>query len=450
MKKYRNYIIFGIIILVLVVGLVIISGIDTGNNNENENFISESIEIYSLNKADISSLSINNEYGEYTVLYDDTIRIKNKDIEKDDEKLKLLLTELSSMFAIDKISENETDLAKYGLDIPKAKLDILLKNGEITSVLIGNQSPTGSGYYLRYKDDNNVFLLGNSSSEVLLRKLDYYRTTVLFSVDVLNLKKFSFTKNGKNVLFVKNDEKIINRNTFATFNMVTPYNWEAEGSELEKILALLNQTEIKEYVEDNPSELSKYGFTPYSAKIMAEDLEGKITEMKIGNSKGSDYYVTVSGKDAVYLIDGAGFEFLDFEPTAFLQRFISLRVIDNIKKFSYKHNDINAEFEIKKVDEETHDVKYMGKLVNQKSFKEAYTEIVSMSTSGTLDFKPQGEPILEYTFTYKDGEEETIKYYKYDDRKIAVSVRNIVCFYIDISQFNMRVEKIDDIFKNKL
>lgn len=448
MKKYKNYIILGVIIIFLIIGLLFVSGIDTSNNSEEFN-ITESIEVFSVFSSDISSVFIKNEFGEYTLLYGDEIKIKDKDVEKDDEKLKYLLTEISSMYASEIAEENAVSLADFGLLNPTAELELTLKDGNKIKVYVGNKTPSQSGYYVKYGDENKVYIVGTYSVEKILRKLDYYRNTVLFSFEISDINEFSFT--GKNtVSFKRNDATDLNRNSFAAFNMKSPYDWSAEGSKLEEVFNLLKGLTIIEYVEDNPSDLSKYGLNPYSYRISLKDKNNNLYNMYIGSNTDGKYYVKLDKNNSVYLVDAKGFEFLSYEPTAFLQQFVCIRPIDNVATLIYKHNDVNASFDIKKVDTETHDVKYKGKLIDQKKFKEAYTEIISMSTSGTVSYTPQTTPILEYTFVYTNSDSDTVKYYKYDDRKIAVSVNGVINFYVDISEFNMRVNKIDDIIKNKI
>ncbi len=447
MKKYKNYILLGVLILILAVGVFVISGINTEEEKDDNSY--EVTEIYSVLSDDIKTVEIMNTYGEYTVINGDTVTVENKNVEKDNEKLKYMFTEISSAYASETVSDNEADIAQFGLENPIGSAVITLKDSQEISVLIGNETPTGSGRYLKLADSPKVYIVSGYLPEVILRKLDYYRNTVLFSIDIADVNAMEFTKDNKKVAFLRNDEKNLNRNTFATFNMVNPYKWEAEGSELEKIIALLNQLEISEYVDDNPENLSLYGLNSPSANITVTKKDGSTNSMNIGKNSDANIYITVNGKPNVYLVDAAGFEFLSFEPTAFLQQFVSIRLIDQISKFQYIHNDINIEFEIKKIDLETHDIKVNGKMVDEKSFKTIYTEIVSMTTGGVFEGTLSGEPILSYRFTYTNGETETVKFYKYDERKIAVVLEGATVFYVDSSQFEKRINTIDSIIKNK-
>ena len=443
MKKYKNYIILGFILLILIAGIVVINNIE--EEPEEPVDTSEIIEIYSYSNDEISSVNIKNEYGEYTIVYGDEIIIKDRNIEKDDEKLKSLRTDVSGIYTYEVIENSQDKLEDFGLKTPVAVLKLSLKDNSDKVLNIGNQTPSQNGYYATVSGDSNVYIIRNTVAEAVLRKLDYYRNTVLFAVDVLKVNKLTYKKGDRKVSFIKNDESIVNRNVFAAFNMTEPYSWEAESGELEKVIALLNQLAIEEYVSDDEANLSQYGLGNSATYVSITENDGKVSTLNIGNNKDGFFYVSLNDDNTVYRIDAAGFEFLDYEPTAFLQRFVAIRSIDNLKKIRYIYENTDAEFEIKKIDLETHDIKYKGKLIDQKVFKEMYTELISMSTAGTLNYVPSGEPMLKYTFTYLDGEEETIEYYKYDERKIAALVRGKVTFFVDSSEFNKRVKLINEI-----
>lgn len=448
MKKYKNYIILGVIIAILIAGYIIISGIDTTNKEPENDNVASMEAVYSVNSEEIISANIKNEYGEYTVLFGETVTVEGKDIEKDDDKLRYLLTEVSSVYASSKVGDNITELNVYGLDNPYAVLTLTDKNNNKTVLALGNKTPVGSEYYANYNNGTTVYIISEYSVSAVLRKLDYYRNTVLFSIETDNVNSISFTKQGASaVTFEKTsvEDTSVAHNVFAAYRMTSPYSWDAEGTQVGNILTAIQNLSIVNYVEDYPEDLSKYGLNPYYARVVITEKNGKVNELLIGSNVDGNYYIKVSGKYAVYTVSASAFGFLDYEPTAFLQQFAFLKNIDTVKTIEYSHNDIKATFDIKKIEQEVHDVKYNGKNISQSTFKELYTELISMSVSGPLSYTPSGTPMLTYKFIYNDGTSETVNYYKYDERKIALSVNGKVQFYVDSSEFNMRINKIDSL-----
>ena len=450
MKKYRSYIIYGILILVLISAIILVSNIDTKVEvppDTDENVIEE---IYSVNSDDILSVSIKNSLDEYTVLYGEDIKIENKNVEKDDEKLSELKREFSSLFASDVIADSNLNLEDFGLLNPVNSIDISLKSGDGIKLFLGNKTPDSAGYYLKYKDDKKVYIIDNYKADCFLRKLDYYRNTVLFSVPPSTVNKVVFSK-GKNICeFLRNDHENLEINSFAAFNMVRPYNWEVEASILEKCLDHLNEVEILEYVEDNLLDVSKYGIKKSDNFISVTDLNGVTKTIYLGSNKDGNLYIMNNESNSVYLVSAEGFEFLDYEPIVYLQQFVALRSIDDLKKFSYSFNNSVSQFEIKVIDSDNHDIKHNNKLIDQKIFKEIYREIISIKMAGAVDYKAQGEPVAQYTFIYNNDKSETVKYYKVDERKIAASVNGKIYFYVDATEFYQRINKVNEIINKNL
>lgn len=450
MKKYKSYIIMGIVIALLAIGYLVISNIDT--EKPVDEYEKETETLYSIPSSDIASINIKNEYGEYTVLYGDEIKIEGKDIEIDTDKLSNILTEMSIMFATNKAAENVDDLSSYGLDNPSETAVITEKNGNKTVLSLGNKTPSGYDYYATVNNGKTVYIISEYSCNALTTKLDYYRNSVLFDFESNNVKTLSFTKRNKpSVTFIKNEvsDTSIPNNVFAAYSMKSPHDWDAEVNMVTEILNTLLEAEINSYVEDNPKDLSKYGLTSYYAKITVTQKDGKINEITVGNNVDGYCYVKIAGKDAVYSVKASTFDFVDREPTSFLQQFAFIRNLDTIKTIEYFHGDVNAVFDVKKIKDEVHDIKYNGKNISEDTFKELYTELISLKYAGVISASKSGEPVLKCKFTYTNGKSETAEYYRYDDRKIALCVNGKIQFYVDSSELNVRTKRIDEIIKNK-
>ena len=111
----------------------------------------------------------------------------------------------------------------------------------------------------------------------------------------------------------------------------------------------------------------------------------------------------------------------------------------------YNYEDkVKATYEISKNSEE-YDVKKDGKYVSIGSFREIFTELISMETGGAISHTPSDKPILTYEFYFVDGSKDIVSYYRYDDRKISLSVNGKIQFYINKSEFDARTSKINKI-----
>src|ERR1051325_6977876 len=66
---------------------------------------------------------------------------------------------LASLNSDKLIEENAADLAPYGLNNPSMNVTVLRKDGKSDPLLVGDETPTGSGAYVKLANDPRVFTL---------------------------------------------------------------------------------------------------------------------------------------------------------------------------------------------------------------------------------------------------------------------------------------------------
>ncbi len=442
--KNKSYIILGIAIAVLIGAFLLISSIDTEKPQEKEN---NTVTIYETENENIKTVSVKNSYGEYTFINGETPSVEEKtDIDIDTAKIESFIGEWSFVTSNEIINENPSDLSEYGLANPVAVLSITVNDGEGLVLYMGDNSPLGNGRYVKADKENKVYILSQYKSEMILRKLDYYRNTVLFNIDSANISEVSYEKkNEKAVTFKRITDSNQPKNEFTAYRMTYPYDWPAESVGVSKIIDSLINLEILEYVNDDMTNLNAYGLEPYMAKITIKEKDGKINELFLGMDTDGKVYVRCGYLKGVYKVASEGFSYLNNEPKAFLSNFAYIKNIDTVKKIVYNYEDkIKATYEISK-NTEDYDVKKDGKYVSIGSFREIFAELISISTGGAISHTPDDKPILTYEFYFEDGSKDTVSYYRYDDRKISLSVNGKIQFYVGKAEFDARINKINKI-----
>ncbi len=71
--------------------------------------------------------------------------------------VRLLLTGPGSKRVL--FREKVSDFSQYGLEKARTIATVELKNGSIYTVLIGDRTPSGDSYYIRNKDDDQIYLV---------------------------------------------------------------------------------------------------------------------------------------------------------------------------------------------------------------------------------------------------------------------------------------------------
>ena len=132
-KTTKSIIIAASVIIVLIVGTIVISNIDTSKDN-NVDTTDDLYSIYSADTTDILSVKAESENGTITVksIGDSEWSVNDMDAsEIDSSKASALVGTISTLSSKNKIEENPVDLSQYGLDNPQVTVTVEKKNGQI-------------------------------------------------------------------------------------------------------------------------------------------------------------------------------------------------------------------------------------------------------------------------------------------------------------------------------
>ena len=210
---------------------------------------------------------------------------------KADDKIISNMAETISQMKVEKVvSEDVKELAGFGLDNPEAEVNVKTPGKEYC-ILVGSESPTGSGRYIRVDKDSRIILVNEKSVEGFLRKsasdLRDKRIVSLEKVDALEIERgdtrISITKKGNN-WEVDGDEKI-----------------RVDESKVQELLKGIEGLEVEKFVDDNPNDLAQYGLDNPTIQIAISDAKKKKT-LLFGKKEGKKVYAKLVDAKSVYLV----------------------------------------------------------------------------------------------------------------------------------------------------
>ena len=126
----------------------------------------------SLERKDIKSIEVDNEYGGFTLTSDKDGDFHIKGFEHlnvDPEKLSSLVSVSTYTLAKTKVGSSLSDekLLEYGLKTPQASWIVTDKDGNRFRVFVGDKLLTGGGYYCMFDGRRSVYVLGTEVEEML-------------------------------------------------------------------------------------------------------------------------------------------------------------------------------------------------------------------------------------------------------------------------------------------
>jgi hypothetical protein len=413
MKLYRNAIILVVVLGLLVGAYFIIGSKKAADPEVTDPSVAADINVIKVEQEKITSLEFNNEKGSFTLNKKDkawTITPASE-LSIDNAIAEASASDMAAISADKVIEEKATDLSKYGLDKP-ATIKVGLADGSTKELEIGKNNPTNEGIYVKNKGEAKVYLISSYYETKLKLSSGHFVKKEILPVDPTTLKTFSYEKNGQMQFAID----IISANEMKT---TAPLKEEAEPNKIGPILQTVVALVINDVIEDNPTDLAKYGLDKPAYSI--EFGDGKTTKKILFGKylqKGSIIYAKFSDGKSVFTIDVTPLKFLDMKFSDIISTFVYLPSINNVNKIDLFIDGKKIESDITTVEDKKEDDKFKvdGKDANMENangnslFRAFYSSMIGVTMN-------RYEPGAKQSGT----PEITIKYYLKPDSK-AVTI----------------------------
>ena len=202
------------------------------------------------------------------------------------------------------ILEQIDDPARYGLDSPQTKVQIVDRSGFPLDFHLGDPTPNGQNWYARVVGSERLFTVASVWGEVI-SKLATKPPYLPFKLNVDDLLGISVTHEDKQVDYAFKDDQW----------MIT----DVEGNETPLLLEkwadttlLLSNPMSRRVPEDELHRDTEYGLDPPQTKVLILDKSRAVEQFSLGNPTpdGSDRYAFVEGSQILYTVASSWAEVL--------------------------------------------------------------------------------------------------------------------------------------------
>ncbi|HHY81219.1 MAG TPA: DUF4340 domain-containing protein [Clostridiales bacterium] len=377
----------------------------------------------------------NGENGEDSEPKEEKVWVTRKPypVELIQTKVTDLARTFSSLTADQIVEEEPEDLSIYGLDKPSATGTAELDDGTKVTLFLGNKTAEGSTYYLMKDGDPKVYTVRSMHGERLNSPFSNFREKSLKQIDLMTMKYLYISGEGRREIEIVSSDDIPNKEDaygFSAYYMIKPYKRPRgiDSTKLgEKFESGLAGLVIKDFADDNPTDLAKYGLDNPKLHFVIRD-ENNTLDLSFGKSldDGTIYFKT-GDSDAVYLMDESSISFLDFKPLDITDKFALLVNIEDVDKVvvegrGRKHT-LSITRTVKKAEKEGEEDETIatyfldGKEVEEDLFKDFYQSIIGIIFDTEKAHTAQGTPDLQLTYYLNKGEKRqvSVAFYPYDD-----------------------------------
>ncbi len=409
-----------------------------------------------LEKAQIKSIEVHNEKGEFT-FYRDTdgeFYIRGKEgAPYNPQTFAQLIVNAGYTLALERYTDVE-DMSAYGLgaeDDPSYYI-ITSTAGREHKVYVGDPLVTGGGYYCSYDGrDGVVYVLDSSFAYTLLADLNsLISPTVVYPIssdDYYKTDDFYIVRAGETVVWIDyvSGDELGDSDSVGAYRMLAPAEYNVNVSNYGSILEALSSAAGEAVVEvgdageliDKAHLKEAYGIDMDSPAYAMGYLYSNIEITLLFSEKGEDgkAYVYSPVFNLVCTVDMADFDFLDWDIIKFVDTYVIYKNINTVREMRFEADGIDVTFRLDGADKEL----IVADSITRKAytdeqisnFRQFYRVVLSMKMAGYTENEAEDEDrcILTMSIVTSDGDKSVYKFYAYSTRRCFYTVNGEGEFY---------------------
>lgn len=465
-KKMRNLIIGAVVLLLLIAALVFLLLNPKEVEESSEEVSTVSTTVVSLVESDadtVKEITVTNPVGSYTIeriseATDDAKAVyaiaELEGFTENTSEYTSLIGQFCNFSASRLIEENAPDIAKYGLSSPSHTVTLIYDDGTKHEFRIGNQLPTGSGYYMMLDDDKNVYGLVDSKMEFLnYTALDFMDKNVIEPwssytddegneitapvIDYLQVEGGSLEDVFKIVPLTSDELSSTATSYGSTYKIVSPfeadmkYKSNEQGEDENLVFTTgLQSLEADSVALLHPTEedFASYGLDdPYCTISFSRD--GEEYCWLIGNadttaSGSAAHYFYSEDQAAIYLVADDNLPWISIDLEDMYASLMLLPYIDTVEKIDLMVYDQTYTFEIDAAADEDSDIvpHLDGEEIDLAQYRKMYQYFLAAPAEGINKNEEEGTLIAAFTYYYREGGSDTIELFDLGNRTCVLSI----------------------------
>jgi hypothetical protein len=194
-----------------------------------------------------------------------------------------MITTLGALSADTVVEDKASDLGPYGLKDPAIDVQIVKKDGKTDDLMIGDETPTGSGNYAKLASDPRVFTIATFNKTNIDKPVNDLRDKRLLTFDSAKLTRVALDAKAMPLEFGKNSEN--------EWQIIKPKPLRADGSTVDTLVNNLKDARM-DLTGDTKTAAGDFASGTKVAIATVTDAGGNQT-LEI-RKKGDNYYAKSS------------------------------------------------------------------------------------------------------------------------------------------------------------
>jgi len=180
-----------------------------------------------------------------------------------------------------KIADSTADLSLFGLREPRGQVQVITNNGSHTTLMIGDENPTGDMIFVKYPVSETIYTTAKALWNNVNKKLFDLRDKKIMHFMADDVRKINIDSRKKGKVSL---EKIN-----GSWHITAPVALLANDNEVKSLLNRMATGKAKNFIEEEPADLKKFGLSKPEVAIYLEIGESLArTSFMIGDTARND------------------------------------------------------------------------------------------------------------------------------------------------------------------
>ncbi len=221
--------------------------------------------------------------------------VQPKPLGADESSVSSLVSSLASLTSDRMVDEKPSDYSSYGLTSPTEQITITRKDGKVQTLLVGDDTPTGSGAFAKADSDPRVFTIASYVKTSLDKTSKDLRDKRLLTFNSDKLTRVYLTAKGSSVEFGKNNQN--------EWQILKPRPLRADGLQVDDLVRKLKDAKMDTSGSEEDAKKAIAGFSigMRVAQAAVTDATGT-QQIEIRKDKDKNYYARSSAVEGIYKV----------------------------------------------------------------------------------------------------------------------------------------------------
>lgn len=435
--------------------------------------VTQLINVVSGSSEDLEHITVKNPTDEYDVIY------KLNDYDSKVWYVEPLLeaqpmsgsgssvaSACANINATDKF-ENVEDMGEYGLADPAGEVIIDYSDGSQMTVYLGSPVPADGGYYISTdREPNTVYVLSATSSDVFFQPLtDFLDLQITSYEDQVLANITGFTMSGtlleEPIQIIKPDELTeVAKLGFNIYDIISPIQVEMKADVTSNLTLALMSIAANSALVVNPTEeeLETYGMDDpdYVLEVTHPDWEDPLV-LKTSKVNGVMYLMR-NEEPVIFQVPNEAIVWYGWQVEDVMSSMVIMPRLGDLSQVEVAFEDTVYQFDIHTVLSEEkategqmipESVSLGGEEINLANFQTFYQLMLNCRVDARSDGgEPEGEPVLTFVYTYADGGEDRVEFYRTENRRLYLSLNGAPDFFVRDTYYDKVVSEMDNLLND--